>query len=200
MSRPVFLIRHGPVELDLAVPAEQWQLSAAGYDLVLRLAALPCLAGLQTVWSSPEAKAVATARPLAQRYDLPLLLHPKLAELRRGPGNLPQRSEYEAAVSQAFAQPEISVNGWERACDARQRMLDALDEIAAASSGPIAVVSHGLALSLLVGHLRGQTQVDLAEWRAIPLPALAILDLDSRRLVAPFRSVESWAAQESSEN
>lgn len=62
MSQPLFLVRHAPVELDLAVPSSEWQLNAEGHKLAERLAALPILTGLQTVWSSPEPKAQATAK------------------------------------------------------------------------------------------------------------------------------------------
>lgn len=192
MTQPLFLIRHAPVELDLAVAAEHWTLSAEGRKLAERLAALPILENLQAVWSSPEPKAQATARPLVDRHNAAFLIHPHLAELQRGPNNLPDREDYESAVRQAFANPETSSGGWERACDAQRRIVAGVNEIAAQASGPVAIVSHGLVLSLLVAHLRRETHVDVDEWRALPLPALAVMDRDTWQLIEPFRSVKSW--------
>lgn len=192
MSQRLFLIRHAPVELDLAVPSERWTLSAEGRELAERLAALPILADLQAVWSSPEPKAQATAQPLVHRHGTAFLIHPHLSELQRGPTNLPDHEAYEAAVRQTFANPATSSGGWERACDAQRRIITGVNEIAAQASGPVAIVSHGLVLSLLVAHLRGEAQVDIAEWRAIPLPALAVMDRDTWQLVAPFQSVKTW--------
>ncbi|MBV9789841.1 MAG: histidine phosphatase family protein, partial [Chloroflexi bacterium] len=172
--------------------AEQWTLSDQGRELAQKLAALPILANLQTVWSSPEPKAQATAQPLADLHSAAFLIHPHLSELQRGPSNLPDRETYEAAVRQAFANPTTSSGGWERACDTQQRIVTAVSEIAAQADGPVAIVSHGLILSLLVAHLRGETHVDTAEWRAIPLPALAVMDRETWQLIVPFESVKTW--------
>jgi broad specificity phosphatase PhoE len=190
--QPLFLVRHAPVKVDLSIPAHEWQLSAEGYTLAERLAALPIFAGLRTVWASPEPKAQATAKPLAHHYAASLLVHPDLSELRRSPTNIADREAYETAVRQAFANPETSVAGWERAAHAQRRIVGCVLELAAQTREPMAVVSHGLVLSLLLAHLRGQSQVDFAEWRSIPLPALAIVDADTWRVAAPFRSVAAW--------
>lgn len=192
MSQLLFLVRHAPVELDLVVPAEHWTLSEEGRELAQRLAALPVLADLQIVWSSPEPKAQATAQPLVDLHSCTFLIHPHLAELQRGPSNLPDRVAYEAAVRRAFANPETSSGGWERACDAQQRIIKAVNEIGGQASGPAAIVSHGLILSLLVAHLRRETHVNIAEWRAMPLPALAVMDRETWQLIVPFQNVKTW--------
>ncbi|HEX6288184.1 MAG TPA: histidine phosphatase family protein [Herpetosiphonaceae bacterium] len=197
MIQPLFLIRHAPVTIDLTVPSEQWQLSAEGRALAERIAALPILRDLRTVWSSPEPKAQATARPLAARHAAALVIQPDLAELRRGPANLPDRAAYDAAVRAAFARPDRSISGWEPARDARRRIVGCVRAVAAQASGPIAVVSHGLVLSLLLAHLRGQDRVDVAEWRSIPLPALAIVDSLTWKIIAPFHPVTAWEQDES---
>lgn len=124
-----------------------------------------------------------------------LLIDPKLTELRRGPANLPDRTSYDDAVHQAFAHPELSIGGWEPAQHAQQRVVASINQIAAQASGPVALVSHGLILSLLVAHLRRQPQVDIAEWRSIPLPALAVVDLSTWQVLLPFRSIETWENQ-----
>ena len=46
--------------------------------------------------------------------------------------------------------------------------------------GDVAVVSHGLALSLFLG-------LDPEAWRQIPLPALAIVEPETRRGLEPWR-------------
>jgi broad specificity phosphatase PhoE len=192
MMQPIFLIRHAQVQLDLNVSAERWELNTAGRAMAERLAALPLFANLHMVWTSPEPKAQATARPLAERHQAQLVIQPDLRELQRGPTNLPDRAAYESAVREAFEQPESSVGGWERAADAQRRIAGCVTALAATPSQPCAVVSHGLVLALLVAQLRAQPHVDLAEWRAIPLPAIAVLDQATWQLVTPFRSVEAW--------
>lgn len=192
MSQPLFLVRHAPVEMNLAIAAEHWTLSTEGRELAKRLAALPILANLQAVWSSPEPKAQATAQPLVDRHSAAFLIHPDLAELQRGPSNLPDQAAYETAVRQAFANPETSCCGWERAGAAQRRIVAAASEIAAQAGRPTAIVSHGLVLSLLVAYLRRATHVNIDEWRALPLPALAVMDCDTWQLIEPFESVKTW--------
>ncbi len=190
--QPIFLVRHAQVQLDLSVPAEHWQLNSAGQALAQRLAALPMFANLHTVWTSPEPKAQATARPLADRHQARFLIHPDLAELQRGPTNIPGHAAYEATVRQAFEQPELSVGGWERAADAQRRISGCVMALAAATPEACAVVSHGLVLALLLAQLRRQPHVNVAEWRAMPLPAVAVVERTTWQLVAPFQSVETW--------
>jgi broad specificity phosphatase PhoE len=192
LMQTIFLVRHAEVSLDLTVAAEHWKLSTAGQAWAERLAALSIFANLDTVWTSPEPKAQATAQPLAYRQSARLFIHPDLAELQRGPTNIPDRESYEAAVRNAFDQPEHSIEGWERAADAQRRIVGCVMSLAAETPGSFAIVSHGLVLALLLARLRGQPHVDVAEWRAIPLPALAIVDRATWRLVAPFQSVAAW--------
>ncbi|HEY0734571.1 MAG TPA: histidine phosphatase family protein [Herpetosiphonaceae bacterium] len=192
MTQLLFLIRHAPVEQNMAVAAEHWTLSAEGRELAARLAALPILENVQAVWSSPEPKAQATAQPLVDRHKAAFLIHPDLAELQRGPSNLPDRETYETAVRQAFANPDISSGAWERAGDAQRRIVAAVSEIAAQASGPVAIVAHGLVLSLLVAYVRRETHVNVEEWRALPLPALAVMDGDTLQLIEPFQCVKIW--------
>ena len=58
-----------------------------------------------------------------------------------------------------FAQPDISVRGWERAVDAQKRIIAAVGAVIAATSqsGDIAIVSHGAVGALLLGHLSGRS-------------------------------------------
>ena len=50
-------------------------------------------------------------------------------------------------------------------------------------------MSHGLVLSHYLADLRGLPAPELAEWRAIPLPGIAVVDLEKRELVQPFVSL-----------
>lgn len=185
----LFLIRHAPVALELDRPSAQWTLTAEGMALAQQLASTPVIDGLEAVYSSPEPKARETALPLALQFGVSLEERDELRELDRGPSNLPDRAAYAAAVAQALGDPERSVNGWERAADAENRIVACAREVDRQHAGAIAIVSHGLVLSLLLAHLRGQSQVDFAEWRAIPLPALAIVDRETWRVVDVFRPI-----------
>jgi broad specificity phosphatase PhoE len=69
---------------------------------------------------------------------------------------LPQ-GEFDVTVDTFFANPNVSVRGWERAEAAQARIVAAVTRITqeASGSGPIAVVSHGGVGTLLLCHLKG---------------------------------------------
>lgn len=188
----MFLIRHAHVQLDLDVPSSDWRLSEEGIRLANQLASLPLFQNIAAVYTSPEPKAVATGQPLATRWDVPLLKYHGLSELKRGKNNIAGREAYEYAVRAAFASPDTSVGGWERAVDAQQRMVATVEQLAAHHVEPFAVVSHGLVLSLLIAHFIGNVTVDYHAWRSLPLPALAIVETATWHVRTPFMDVTAW--------
>jgi broad specificity phosphatase PhoE len=124
---------------------------------MIRALALPWVAGIRAVWCSTERKARNGADILARHLNLPVT---ELAELgendRSATGYLP-RPEFEALADQFFANPSESVRGWERAVDARRRIVAAVDHVLAASvvcGGDVAIVAHGGVGTLLLCHLR----------------------------------------------
>jgi len=81
------------------------------------------------------------------------------------------------------------VSGWETADAARARVVAFIEDLTAAAEGPVCVVSHGLVLSHYLADLRGLPAPNLEDWSQIPLPGVAIVDLESSELVQPFVSL-----------
>ena len=75
---------------------------------------------------------------------------------RSATGFLPP-PEFEQVANAFFAQPTVSVRGWERACDAQARMVRAVEAIAArhADARRVLIVAHGAVGTLLYCHLAG---------------------------------------------
>ncbi|HEX6762407.1 MAG TPA: histidine phosphatase family protein [Gaiellaceae bacterium] len=149
----VRFVRHAQVELALERPASLWELSregrAAAEELAARLAPVP------RVLSSPEAKAVATAEPLARRSGVSLEVDERLREVARE-ANLPDVESHRAAV-RAYLGGE-AIPGWEEAGRARARFAAALDGL-----DDVAVVTHATVLALFLGY-------DFDAWAGIRLP------------------------------
>lgn len=184
--RRVVLVRHARITVDPGVAARAWQLSEAGRRAASRLAAWPGWQDVSAVAASDEPKAVATAEPLAIAANTPLTSHPGLREVDRGRTPVLGRAQYVALVRGYLG--GAPVPGWEPRATAHARFHHALAEIASAASGPVAVVSHGLVLALYLG-LRPD------EWERIALPALAVADLDTSRLLEPFRGADELLAE-----
>ena len=189
MDRLLYLVRHAEVLLRGDVPMTAWQLSPTGEQQARHLARSPVWRELTLIASSPESKAVATAQPIAEAAAVDLRIEPDLHEVDRGVTPLVSRSEYDALVAAHFASPEESVGGWEPAVEARHRTVACIERLAGNASGSLCVVSHGLVLSHFLAHLRGLPAPDLDEWRAIPLPGVAVVDPGSWTQVAPFVSL-----------
>jgi len=185
----LYLVRHAEVLLRGDRPMTEWQLSPTGEQQARDLSRSPAWRHLTLIASSPEAKAVATAQPTADTAGVELRIEPDLHEVDRGKTPLVSQSEYHALVAAHFASPEESVSGWETADAARARVVACIDDLSAGAEGPVCVVSHGLVLSHYLADLRGLPAPNLEEWRQIPLPGVAIVDLESSELVQPFVSL-----------
>jgi len=171
----LYLVRHARTQ-PTNEEAARWPLSDEGRRQAALLADHPCWRNVAAIVSSPEEKALSTARPAALRHGLPLHADKRLSELRR-PAVWVSQERYEQIVSEVFAAPERSVEGWEPAGDVLRRMLAALNEaLATRPEQSVALVGHGLALSLLLAHLQGLPRPSLAAWRAIPFAAVAAID------------------------
>jgi broad specificity phosphatase PhoE len=185
----LYLVRHAEVLLRGDLAMTSWQLSPTGEQQARDLARSHAWRELTLIASSPEAKAVATAQPIAEATGLDLRIEPDLHEVDRGATPLVSRSEYDALVEAHFASPTESVSGWEPADTARERAIACIERLAGEASGDACIVSHGLVLSHYLAHLRGLSAPVLDEWRAIPLPGIAIVDAESGEVVAPFVSL-----------
>jgi broad specificity phosphatase PhoE len=171
-------VRHAPVELDPMLPATDWRLSEEGRRLAARLAASPAWGDVAFVASSPESKALDTALPIAKAAGVGLRVEHDLREAERPATPVVSADEYRGLVAGYLAAPDQPVHGWEPAREVRDRVRACVDRLYGESDGRLAVVSHGLALTLYCG-------LRFDEWNAIPLPAVA-------EGSAPFMTVEEF--------
>jgi probable phosphoglycerate mutase len=167
----------------------EWQLSPAGQQQARDLSRSRAWHELTLIASSPEAKAVATAQPTADARGLELRIEPDLHEVDRGSTPLVSRDEYYAIVAAHFGSPSERVSGWETADAARKRVTACIDNLTKDAEGTLCIVSHGLVLSHYLAELRGLDAPVLEEWQAIPLPGIAVVDLETRELAQPFVSL-----------
>lgn len=176
----LYLIRHAPVDLDPTRPAPEWRLSDEGRVVAAQLASAPAWRDLALVASSPESKALDTALPIAEAADIGLRVEHDLREAERRGTPVVSPDDYRRRVAEYLAAPDQPVHGWEPARLVRERVRACIDGLVGEIEGPIAVVSHGLALSLYAG-------LTFEEWNAMPLPAVALGG-------APFSSVDEFLA------
>lgn len=174
----LYLIRHARTQM-MGAAAERWPLSQEGQREAGVLARQSFWREIEVIFSSPEPKALQTAEPAARRWRIPIKRVDCLHELRR-----PRLIEnYQEVIARLFAEPETSVAQLEPAAQAAERITSCIkDLVATHSEQTLAIVSHGLVLSLFLSQLEDRWPT-VAEWRAIPFAGLTILDTETWHLV-----------------
>lgn len=185
-------ITHPEVVIDPMVPVPEWRLSPEGIRRMGLAFDRPWMSRLGSVFSSAERKATDAARLIADRFHLSPVTIGDLGENDRSATGYLPKAEFEAVADVFFAQPEMSVRGWERAVDAQRRISAAVDRVVAEApgNGDIAVVSHGGVGALLLCHLKGIPINRAEDQPGAGGGCVYSFDLKSRTLLSGWRRIE----------
>ena len=119
-------LSHPQVKIDPDVAVPQWGLSEVGRARAEAFAARGLIAEGAMVFASDERKAVELADIITARFGGAVVTDPAMGENdRSATGFLPPET-FEATADRFFAEPLMSVDGWERAIDAQRRIVDAV--------------------------------------------------------------------------
>lgn len=181
----IFVVRHGAPVISPDVPSAAWPLSDAGRDAVTRLASQRDWPLVSGIYHSLEPKARDTAHVLARQLNAPVVAHPMLGEI---PFKNPRFYDQETfqRILGDFLQRGTQGPFQETYAEAESRIVCALQCICAKEGPglPIAV-SHGRILAVLWSYLLGK-RLSLREWQEIPMPGLALVDLEGPSVVQPW--------------
>lgn len=150
-------LTHPEVEIDPAVPVPQWGLSSIGRARAAKAADLPFVNEIGAVVASGETKAIETARFFTGKLGLVLRTREDLHENDRSATGFLPPDEFERVANSFFAEPNISIRGWERAVDAQHRVVEGVRDVLSSLeySLPVLFAGHGAAGTLLMCHLMG---------------------------------------------
>lgn len=181
----LYLVTHAHTQLDPAVNAARWQLSPTGQAQAVALAELPFWAKVDRILISSEAKTYLTVAPVLARRTIPVAADSRFDEVQRA-GWV---EDYADRVQAFFASPEQAVGGWEAAAHALRRFMAGLQtHLRPDADRSVALISHGLVLSLYRAHLLGLPAADFAAWRQLGFAAVARVDLRGPTLIADFKA------------
>jgi len=184
--RPLYLLRHASPTLQPNAPQSEWTLSDRGIAEAEQLAEIARGWGLRAVYTSAESKAKATALIVAEACGLNAAVVDGLEELRFDEW-IANSNQFSEAVRDILAEPDVAMRGAERASSAAARFAAAVG-IIEQGPFPAAAVSHGRVMTAYLAEtLRLPDPFGL--WRAMPMPAWAVLDLDGPRLAGEFRGL-----------
>ena len=195
--RQVWFITHPDVRIDPAVPVPDWPLSERGRERMRAVPNQPWTAGLRSLFSSRECKAVEAATILSQALGLPVQQIEDLGENDRSATGYLPKLEFEAMADAFFARPEDSERGWERAVDAQRRIVAAVDAVLrqAPGEGDIAIISHGAVGALYLCHLQGRPISRAADQPAGQGGNFYSFTAEDRRLLHGWKSIDGQATE-----
>jgi broad specificity phosphatase PhoE len=181
----LYLIRHAHTLQDRNTDSNQWRLSERGVAQAQQLAQQPFWQAVTQLVLSSEPKTRLTVEPLLAQRPLPVLVDRRFDELRRG--GWISAEQYLAQVQQAFAHPYQAVSDWESADQALQRVRSGIEALVQRfPTATLALVGHGLTLSLYRADLLGQRTVHFADWQQLPFAAVALVDPVRGQLLQDF--------------
>lgn len=155
MARAIYLT-HPEVVIDPRVAVTDWGLSEVGAARVAGLAErLAAQLDFQVI-SSAERKALETAWPLAAHTGRAIVVRPEMHENDRSATGFLPGPEFKTVADTFFAQPDVSVRGWETARAAQMRIVGAVTAMLDAHPDQnLIFTGHGAVGSLLYCHLSG---------------------------------------------
>lgn len=155
----LYFTTHADVVIDPNVPVPDWGLTERGFQRHQIFAQR--VQGIGSIWSSDEQKARDGASVVgAQLRIKPQVLHDLHENDRSATGYLEGQAFWDQ-VDAFFAHPETSIRGWERAVDARSRIVQAVTDIVQKETEfdpttDVVIVAHGGVGALFRSHILGQ--------------------------------------------
>lgn len=148
-------LTHPEVRIDPEIPVPEWGLSETGRARAQLACDLPFAEHIRDVVSSGEVKAKETARVFADAFPVQVHIRPDLHENDRSATGFLPPAEFEETADRFFAEPHVSIRGWERAIDAQTRIVSGVREAFSDLShdDPVLFTGHGAVGTLLMCHL-----------------------------------------------
>lgn len=181
-GRLLIVVRHSLPHVEPSTPPPEWHLSEEGHRRCRRLAVALRPHAPQVILSSPEPKALETARLLAGDLGLPVDTCAGVREHDLGDAGWMPPQRFEAAVGALFRQPGLRVLGEESGDEALARFGAGVGRALDAHPGEnLLVVTHGRVMALFLGRAAGVDPFPL--WKGLGMPAYALLSVPDLALV-----------------
>ena len=149
-------LTHPQVVIDPLIPVSSWGLSEVGKARTEAIASTGQLSRTTQIICSGERKAIETAEIIAAKLNVDVEVRDAMHENDRSATGFLVPDEFEVVANQFFAQPDVSIRGWERAIDAQSRIVREVEHVLARNRpGDVLFVGHGGVGTLLYCHYAG---------------------------------------------
>ncbi len=166
MNGLLHLMRHGETAIDQNTPVHEWVLAKEGLRQAETIASMGVFDSVDSIFSSPELKALQTAKPFSDRLGVEIVRYSELRELDRAKGGLLSNDKYLLSV-EGILNSHIVVPGWELREHAMARFQRGLTKIMNQGGFKEALlISHGLVLSMHFATLLGVEDI-FSRWQRL---------------------------------
>lgn len=115
-----------------------------------------------------------TAQIIADRIGSQIHIDVRLREHERSSVGYIERESFEALIASIFDKPEEIAYGDESADAVHARFSAVIDDAVARSSGPVAAVTHGTAMTIYLSRLVGIAPMPF--WTTLGMPAAIVIE------------------------
>ena len=190
MTDVIRYLSHPQVNIDPAIPVPSWGLSPLGRARTEVFAKSGCLSDTAQIISSGEKKALETVDIIAEALNVQVEVREEMGENDRYSTGFLAPDKFEALADQFFAQPTVSVQGWERAIDAQSRIVREIEHVLSRDRpGDMLFVGHGAVGTLLFCHYSGFAIDRTYDQSAGSGHCFAFVK-DGRQVLHPWRRME----------
>ena len=182
-------VTHPQVVIDPAIPVPDWALSEHGRARAVAACKQPWLRDVATIIASVERKAIETAEIFARSRGLSIEVRTGLHENDRSATGYLMPEEFDQVANAFFANPSMSIRGWERAVDAQARISARAEELLKQRSGTVCLVGHGGVGTLLYCHL-ARLPIDRRYDQPAGGGCYFTFDTEARRVIHGWRLID----------
>lgn len=191
-------LTHPQVKMDAAVPVPLWGLSPEGRARAEAFAARGVVPPGTMVFSSRETKALELAELVAGAAGTPVLPDHQMGENDRSATGFLPPALFEDHADRFFAQPQQSIDGWERAIDAQARIVSTIRTalVSVPAGMPVIFCGHGAVGTLLkcrIGGHRISRDEDQSRIGVLGGGNGFVFDLSARQLLSDWTPMEEIA-------
>jgi len=182
----LYLITHAHTAQVPDMDVTRWVLSEQGVEQARQLAQQPFWDEVGQIALSLEEKTYLTVESVLANREVVYFHDRRFNELKRGGwvGNYAER------VQQAFGKPDEAAGDWEPASHALQRFQKGMADLCQKyAEETVAVVGHGLTMSLYRASLLGYDQVRFEDWQELSFASVALVDPVNEVLLEDFVAV-----------
>lgn len=149
-------LTHPQVNIDPDIPVPKWGLSDIGAERVRKLCNSATLTNTTLIVSSAETKATEAAQILGDSLGITPKICEKMHENDRSSTGFLESAAFEDMADQFFANPDVSVKGWESASTAQARIVSEVQTVIAShEEGDVLLIGHGAVGTLLYCYFSG---------------------------------------------